>query len=95
MMQLLALVAAEPPSLFEADRVRDERTKLFRSLRPFPLEELYDYLVLAQYEAGEIDGKPVPAYRAEPGVDPSSLAPTFAAMKVYVDNWRWQGCLST
>ncbi|BEQ16056.1 glucose-6-phosphate dehydrogenase [Desulfoferula mesophila] len=91
MMQLLALVAAEPPSLFEADRVRDERTKLFRSLRPFPLEELYDYLVLAQYEAGEIDGKPVPAYRAEPGVDPSSLAPTFAAMKVYVDNWRWQG----
>jgi glucose-6-phosphate 1-dehydrogenase len=91
MMQLLALVAAEPPSLFEADRVRDERTKLFRSLRPFPLEELYDYLVLAQYEAGEINGKPVPAYRAEPGVDPSSLAPTFASMKVYVDNWRWQG----
>jgi glucose-6-phosphate 1-dehydrogenase len=91
MMQLLALVAAEPPSLFEADRVRDERTKLFRSLRPFPTEELYDYLVLAQYEAGEIDGKPVPAYRAEPGVDPSSLAPTFATMKVFVDNWRWQG----
>ncbi|MCB2193148.1 MAG: glucose-6-phosphate dehydrogenase, partial [Deltaproteobacteria bacterium] len=91
MMQLLALVAAEPPSLFEADRVRDEKTKLFRSLRPFPLEELYDYLVLAQYEAGEIDGKPVPAYRAEPGVDPSSLAPTFATMKVFVDNWRWQG----
>ena len=71
--------------------MRDEKTKLFRSLRPFPLEELYDYLVLAQYEAGEIDGKPVPAYRAEPGVDPSSLAPTFATMKVFVDNWRWQG----
>ena len=91
MMQLLALVAAEPPSLFEADRVRDEKTKLFRSLRPFPLEDLYGSLVLAQYEAGEIDGRPVPAYRAEPGVDPSSLSPTFATMKVFVDNWRWQG----
>ena len=91
MMQLLALVAAEPPSLFAADRVRDEKTKLFRSLRPFPTEQLYDYLVLAQYEAGEIDGREYPAYRAEPGVDPSSLTPTYASMKVFVDNWRWQG----
>jgi len=91
MMQLLALVAAEPPSLFAAERVRDEKTKLFRSLRPFPTDELYDYLVLAQYEAGEIDGRELPAYRAEPGVDPSSLTPTYATMKVSVDNWRWQG----
>ncbi|MEW5913209.1 MAG: glucose-6-phosphate dehydrogenase [Thermodesulfobacteriota bacterium] len=91
MMQLLALVAAEPPSLFEADRVRDERTKLFRSLRPFPTDELYDYLMLAQYEAGQINGQPLPAYRAEPGVDPSSLTPTYATMNVFVDNWRWQG----
>ncbi|MCF8035201.1 MAG: glucose-6-phosphate dehydrogenase [Desulfarculaceae bacterium] len=91
MMQLLALVAAEPPSLFAADRVRDEKTKLFRSLRPFPTHELYDYLILAQYEAGEIDGQEYPAYRAEPGVDPSSLTPTYATMKVFVDNWRWQG----
>lgn len=91
MMQLLALVAAEPPSLFQAERVRDERTKLFRSLRPFPTGQIYDSLVLAQYEAGEIDGKAMPAYRAEPGVDPSSLTPTYATMKVFVDNWRWQG----
>ncbi|MCB2228181.1 MAG: glucose-6-phosphate dehydrogenase [Desulfarculaceae bacterium] len=91
MMQLLALVAAEPPSIFAADRVRDEKTKLFRSLRPFPTEELYDYLVLAQYEAGELSGREFPAYRAEPGVDPSSLTPTYATMKVFVDNWRWQG----
>ena len=91
MMQLLALVAAEPPSLFEAERVRDEKTKLFRSLRPFPTGELHDYLVLAQYGAGEIEGQEVPAYRAEPGVDPGSLTPTFATMKIFVDNWRWQG----
>ena len=91
MMQLLALVAAEPPSLFEADRVRDERVKLFRSLRPFPVDRLYDYLVLGQYGPGTVEGRPAPGYRAEPGVDPASLTPTYAAMKVYVDNWRWQG----
>ncbi len=91
MMQLLALVAAEPPSIFAADRVRDEKTKLFRSLRPFDLDNLYDYLVLAQYEAGEIGGQKLPAYRAEPGVDPSSLTPTYATVKLFVDNWRWQG----
>ena len=91
MMQLLALVAAEPPSLFEADRVRDEKTKLFRSLRPFPVDRLWDYLVLGQYTAGTVDGRDAPAYRAEPKVDPRSLTPTFAAMKTYVDNWRWQG----
>jgi glucose-6-phosphate 1-dehydrogenase len=91
MMQLLALVAAEPPSLFEADRVRDEKTKLFRSLRPFSLDRMWDFMVLGQYEAGQIDGRPVPAYRQEPGVDPASLTPTYATLKVLVDNWRWQG----
>lgn len=91
MMQLLALVAAEPPSLFEADRVRDEKVKLFRSLRPFPVDKLYDYLALGQYQAGSIDGRAAPAYREEPGVSPDSLTPTFCAMKVFVDNWRWQG----
>jgi glucose-6-phosphate 1-dehydrogenase len=91
MMQLLALTAMEPPSRFEADLVRDEKTKVFQALRPFPVENLQDYLVLGQYEAGTINSDPVPAYRQEPGVNPHSLTPTFAMMKVYLDNWRWQG----
>jgi glucose-6-phosphate 1-dehydrogenase len=89
MMELLALVAAEPPSLFAADRVRDKKAELFRSLRPFSTEDTS--LVLGQYEGGVIDGKRVPGYREEAGVDPHSLTPTFALMRLYVDNWRWQG----
>lgn len=91
MMQLLALVAAEPPSLFEANRMRDEKAKLFRSLRPMPLDDLYDHLVLGQYHQGVREGRVLPAYRDEPGVSDTSLTPTFCAMEVFVDNWRWQG----
>jgi glucose-6-phosphate 1-dehydrogenase len=91
MMQLLALTAMEPPSRFEANQVRDEKVKVFRALRPFQVDSLKDNLVLGQYAAGTIDGKPVPAYREEAGVDTNSLTPTFGLMKVYLDNWRWQG----
>jgi glucose-6-phosphate 1-dehydrogenase len=91
MMQLFALTAMEPPSVFEAERVRDEKAKLYRALRPFPVDRLEDFLVLGQYGKGIQDGKEVPAYREEPGVNAESLTPTFATMKVFVDNWRWQG----
>lgn len=91
MMQLLALIAMEPPSAFEADRVRDEKSKTYRSLRSLAAENLEDFLVLGQYSAGTVDGKRMPAYRKEPGVSPDSLVPTFAALKVFIDNWRWQG----
>ena len=91
MMQLLSLTAMEAPSLFEADRVRDEKAKVYRTLRPFPTADLKDYLVLGQYDVGAMDGKRVPAYRDEPGISPGSLTPTFAMMKVFLDNWRWQG----
>ncbi len=91
MMQLLALTAMEPPSRFEADIVRDETVKVFRALRPFPVENLEKFLTLGQYAAGTIDAQPVPAYRQEPGVRSDSLTPTFAMMKVFLDNWRWQG----
>lgn len=91
MMQLLALTAMEPPSRFEAEQVRDEKAKTYRALRPFPVEALWESLVLGQYGAGEINGKAVRAYRDEPGVDPESLTPTFARMKLFLDNWRWQG----
>jgi glucose-6-phosphate 1-dehydrogenase len=91
MMQLLSLCAMEPPSLFEADLVRDEKTKVFRALRPFAPADLADKLVLGQYAAGTVDGKAVPAYRDEPGVASDSATPTFAALRVHLDNWRWQG----
>jgi glucose-6-phosphate 1-dehydrogenase len=90
-LQLLAMTAMEPPSVFQADRVRDEKIKVFRSLRPFPIDQMDDYLILGQYGAGNIDGERVPAYRNEPGVDEQSLTPTFAMAKVFIDNWRWQG----
>jgi glucose-6-phosphate 1-dehydrogenase len=91
MMQLLALTAMEPPSLFEADRVRDEKVKVFRSLKPLPNSDREENLILGQYGSGQIDGKRVPGYRDESGVSPESLTPTFAIMRVFIDNWRWRG----
>jgi glucose-6-phosphate 1-dehydrogenase len=91
MMQLLAVTAMEPPSLFEAERVRDERVKLFRSMRPFSPDNHQENVVLGQYTRGVIDGEAVPAYREEEGIPSDSLTPTFAMMKVLIDNWRWQG----
>jgi glucose-6-phosphate 1-dehydrogenase len=89
--QLLALTAMEPPSVFEADRVRDEKVKVFRSIRPFPLDRLQDYVVVGQYGKGRIADKEVVGYREEHGVSPDSTTPTFAALKVFIDNWRWNG----
>jgi glucose-6-phosphate 1-dehydrogenase len=91
MMQLLALIAMEPPARFKADLVSDEKSKVFGALRPFPVDDLHHYLVLGQYSAGVIENQPACAYREEPGVNPDSLTPTFAMMKVFLDNWRWQG----
>ncbi len=91
MMQLLALTAMEPPPHFEPELVRDEKAKVFSALRPFPVHALDDYLVLGQYAAGRVNDRPVPSYREESGVDSHSWTPTYAAMKVYLDNWRWQG----
>ena len=91
MMQLLALTAMEPPSCFEADRVRDEKVKVYQAFQPFPTDKLWDNLVLGQYKRGEIDGIQIPAYREEPGVSHDSLTPTYAKIKVLIDNWRWQG----
>jgi len=91
MMQVLSLTAMEPPSLFEADLVRDEKAKVFRSLKPFEGAKQADNLILGQYGPGIIDGVEVPGYRGEPGVSPESLIPTFAMMRVFIDNWRWRG----
>jgi len=86
--QLLCLTAMEPPARFLADRVHDEKAKVLRSLRQMPLDGPDRSLVLDQYGAGSIGGQSVPAYRGEEGVAPDSMTPTFAAMKVQIDNWR-------
>ncbi len=91
LMQLLALTTMAPPARFEADHVRDETCKVFRSLRPFDREDMDKNLILGQYGPGFINGERVPGYRDEPGVSPQSLTPTFGMMKVYIENWRWEG----
>ncbi len=91
LMQLLCLVAMEPPPSFDAERVRDEKTKVMLSLRPLMPNSLDQTAVRGQYGAGQIGGESVVGYRQEQGVSPRSMTETFSALKVFVDNWRWQG----
>jgi len=91
MMHLLAVTAMEPPSLLEAERVRDEQLKVFRSLKPLAAPEIGEDIILGQYAPGTVAEQEVPGYRAEPQVRADSLTPTFAALRVFVDNWRWRG----
>ncbi len=91
MFQLLALTAMEPPISFAPDTVRDERVKVLRAIQPFEPEDVLHKAVRGQYGEGEVDGKRLPAYRAEPNVDPRSPVETFVALEMFVDNWRWAG----
>lgn len=91
LFQLLALVAMEAPSSFSADAVRDEKLKIFRALRPIPDSLMPEQTVRAQYVEGLVEGSIVPSYRDEAGVDPASMTETYAALKVYIDSWRWSG----
>jgi glucose-6-phosphate 1-dehydrogenase len=88
-MQLLSLVAMEPPATFDATSVRDEKAKVLRAIRPFTAEQIDEFSVRAQYVEGWVGGKKVPAYRTEPKVSPTSVTETYAAVKFYIDNWRW------
>lgn len=91
MMQLLSLVAMEPPISLKADAIRDEKVKVMESVRAFPLNELEQFAVRGQYGSGYIDGTEVKAYRQEENVDPASTVETYVALKLYIDNWRWDG----
>jgi len=91
MLQMVTLVAMEPPISFEADRVRDEKVRLLRSIRPFDIERINEFWVRGQYGPGLIDGKEVKGYLEEDGVRPDSKTETFVATKLFIDNWRWQG----
>ncbi|GAB4366401.1 MAG: glucose-6-phosphate dehydrogenase [Deltaproteobacteria bacterium] len=91
LIQLLALVAMEPPVSLSADDVRNEKVKLLRSIEPVPEERAGEVCVRGQYAGGTVGGKRVAAYREEAGVDPASLTETYAAFRFTVDNWRWGG----
>jgi glucose-6-phosphate 1-dehydrogenase len=91
MFQLLAVTAMEPPPMFEADMARDEKVKVFRSIRPFPPDRLDEHVVIGQYSKGTVRETRVIGYREEQGVSENSITPTFAAMKIFIDNWRWNG----
>jgi glucose-6-phosphate 1-dehydrogenase len=91
LMQLLTLTAMEPPARYEADAIRAEKVKVLESIRPFPEDAIDDWAVRGQYGPGVVDGRGVPGYREEPKVDPHSPTPTYAALKIAIDNWRWGG----
>ena len=89
LLQLLCLVAMEPPTDLGADSIRDEKVKVVRSLRRLNLEEAGNNVIRAQYEKGSIHGESVPGYREEEKVAPDSDTETFVALRLHVDNWRW------
>jgi len=91
LLQLLTLVAMEPPHSLDADVIRDEKLEVLQSLRPITGEAVDANVVRAQYSPGFIVGSPAPGYREEPGVDPKSRVETFVALQVFIDNWRWAG----
>ncbi|HTH58744.1 MAG TPA: glucose-6-phosphate dehydrogenase [Paraburkholderia sp.] len=91
LLQLLSIVAMEPPHSMDSDSVRDEKLRVLRALKPVDRAEIPKVAVRGQYHAGVIRGQSVPAYSAERGVKPESRTETFAALKVEIDNWRWAG----
>lgn len=90
LVQLLCFIAMEPPVSFDADEIRNKKLDVLQAVRPIPRDQVNLFAVRGQYGSGEIDGNEVVAYRQEPAVSAESQAETFAALKLYVDNWRWQ-----
>ncbi len=91
LMQLLCLIGMEPPVSFDANEVRNKKADVLHAVRKIKKEDVHQYAVRGQYDAGWIKGKKVKAYRQEKDVDPNSNTETFAALKLYIDNWRWNG----
>ncbi len=91
MMQLLTLMAMESPVAIDPDAVRSEKVKVLRAARRIAPEDVARNVVFGQYGAGTIEGQPVPGYPDEPRVAPGSRTPTFVAMRLFIDNWRWAG----
>lgn len=91
LLQLLCLTAMEPPVSFAADEIRNRKVDVLHAIRPMSTETVPLLVVRGQYGPGTVGGRPVPGYRQEEKVAPRSETETFAALKLFVDNWRWQG----
>jgi glucose-6-phosphate 1-dehydrogenase len=91
LLQVVGLIAMEPPTSMNSDAIRNETVKVFQSLRPFKKSEILKGAIRGQYIASNIKGEAIKGYREEVGVDPHSKTETFAALKFYIDNWRWGG----
>jgi glucose-6-phosphate 1-dehydrogenase len=90
LLQILSLIAMEPPVAFNADEIRARKVDVLRAIRPIPTDHLHQYASRGQYGPGWLEGERVAGYRSEPDVDPASNTETFAALKLFIDNWRWQ-----
>lgn len=90
LLQVLTLVAMEPPANLDAESLRDEKVKVLRSIRPIPQSAVNAHAIRAQYAGGRIGEEPVPGYLEEPGVPENSVTETYAALKLFIDNWRWR-----
>lgn len=91
MLQLVGLITMEPPSRFNAHAVREETLKVFQALRPMTRDDIAENVIRGQYMTSTVKGKKIPGYRDEEGITPDSRTETFAALKFYIDNWRWGG----
>ena len=91
LLQLLCLIAMEPPASFDAGPVRDEKNKVMHAIRPIDPARVQEAALRGQYAPGFVEGKRVPGYRQEKGVAPDSKTETYAALRLLVDNWRWAG----
>jgi len=91
LLQVMATIAMEPCASFRATSVRDERSKLLRSMKPMTPDEIRENAVAGQYGPARIGGEDVPGFRQEPGVNPDSTTDTYAAVTLFVENWRWAG----
>jgi len=90
LMQLFTLTAMEPPSSLDPDDLREEKVKVLKSVRPIPRGAVNAFAIRGQYGPGQLKGEPVPGYVEEPGVPSGSTTETYAAVKLYVDSWRWK-----
>jgi len=91
LLQLLALVAMEPPVTMGAEHLRDEKVKVLKAIRPITQNAVHAHAFRGQYASGTVDGKPVPGYVEAAGVPHDSVTETYAALKLFIDNWRWAG----